>query len=297
VLIADYAFLTEALPYALRPDARTAVVMHDLFSSRPAQFARTGTTDSVTLLDEASEMRLLGQAEAVLAIQAEEAEAVRRHLPSTRVIVAPMAAEPVAAAQPGEGTELLFVGSGTAPNVAGLQWFLDAVWPAIRRGAPAATLSVVGTVGRAIAAAPEGVQLLGRVAELGPLYARAAVVISPLHAGSGLKIKLVEALAQGKAVVATTVTTQGVEALVAGAVAVTDEAGGFAAAVLALLADPALRQARGAAALAVAREAFSPAACHAGLLDFLQAPRAGPSTPQGCAISQDMRAIQHASGA
>jgi succinoglycan biosynthesis protein ExoO len=50
------------------------------------------------------------------------------------------------------------------------------------------------------------------------------VVVAPLTAGSGLKIKLVEALSRGKAIVATSVTAQGVEELVRPAVAVADDA-------------------------------------------------------------------------
>ena len=52
--------------------------------------------------------------------------------------------------------------------------------------------------------------MLGRVDDLTPLYAGAAVAISPLRGGSGLKIKLIEALGQGKVIVATTTTLQGV---------------------------------------------------------------------------------------
>jgi succinoglycan biosynthesis protein ExoO len=269
MLIADYAFLTDGFPYALRPDAPTAVVMHDLFCRRSEQFARLGSMDSVAMLDETTEMRLLSQADVVVAIQPEEAEVVRRHLPGRRVIVAPMAVNPVAAPQPGEAHEVLFVGSGTAPNVQGLRWFLDEIWPAVRAAEPRAVLSVAGNVGRAVGPVPEGVRLLGRLADLAPVYTRAAVVVSPLRAGSGLKIKLVEALAHGKASVVTPVTMQGVEDVTARAVEVASDAATFAAAVSGLLADPERRRALGQAALEVARAAFSPEACHAELAAFL----------------------------
>ena len=57
---------------------------------------------------------------------------------------------------------------------------------------------------------------------LDDLYAEAAVVISPLRAGSGLKIKLIEALSKGKAVVATTTTLQGVSDIMNGCAAISD---------------------------------------------------------------------------
>ncbi|MFC7478308.1 glycosyltransferase [Dankookia sp. GCM10030260] len=279
VVVADYAFLTPAFPYALSPAARRIVVMHDLFSSRAAQFARIGAQDSVALIDQASELRLLGAADAVVAIQGEEGGFIRRLLPGRQVIVAPIAAEPVAAPQPGEGASLLFVGSDTAPNVDGLRWFLEQVLPRVRRAVPQVELRVVGKVGGAIGPLPGevagAVRILGLVPDLAPHYRDAAVVVSPLLVGSGLKIKLIEALAQGKAVVATGVTLQGVQEDCAPAVRPIDDAGAFAAAVVALLADPALRAERAAAALRVARERFSAKACHAGLLGYL---RTGPAS-------------------
>ena len=56
---------------------------------------------------------------------------------------------------------------------------------------PDAELVVAGSVGRAFDSAPPSVRFLGVVQSLAPVYASAAVVISPLTVGSGLKIKLV----------------------------------------------------------------------------------------------------------
>ena len=287
VVVADYAFLTPAFPYALSPAARRIVVMHDLFSSRAAQFARAGTQDSVALLDQASELRLLGAADAVVAIQGEEGAFIRQALPGRQVIVAPLAAEPVAAPQPGEGAGLLFVGSDTAPNLDGLRWFLREVLPRIRQAVPEVVLEVAGKAGPAIGPLPEAlagtVRILGLVPDLAPHYRAAAVVVSPLLVGSGLKVKLVEALSQGKAVVATSVTLQGVQEACAPAVLPVDATDDFAAEIVALLRDPELRAERAAASLQVARERFSAAACYAGLLGYLatgQAEEAAPPAPR-----------------
>jgi succinoglycan biosynthesis protein ExoO len=115
------------------------------------------------------------------------------------------------------------------------------------------------------------VTLLGRVAELAPLYRRADVVVSPLRVGSGLKIKLIEALAHGKPVVATTVTAQGVAHLLTGSVALADTPQDFATQVLHLLAQPLVRAARAEAALGVARRSFSASAAYAGVIDHFWA--------------------------
>jgi succinoglycan biosynthesis protein ExoO len=299
VIVADYAFQTEGIPYALRPDAVSLVVMHDLFSARVDQFRTLGARDSVATLNRVEEMALLRRADVVVAIQAEEAAVVRHDLPDRTVIVAPVVVVPVDGPQAGQDRSLLFVGSNTSPNVDGLRWFLDAVWPDVRDRVPDAVLTVVGSVCGAVAPVPDGVRLLGPVRDLGAAYRDAAVVISPLRAGSGLKIKLIEAMGRGKAVVATSVTLQGVEQVVDGVVAVADSPADFAGAVIGLLDDPPARIARADAGLAVVRAGFSPAASHAALLAVLseRSPSCGGGTLPAPAQSTNAAASAAAASA
>jgi succinoglycan biosynthesis protein ExoO len=247
-VLADYAFLTEGIACIPAPRGPSAVVMHDLFSSRPAQYGPLGADQTAGLVDKETEMALLGRAGAVIAIQAEEAAEVRRRLPGTPVLLAPMATIPIAAPQAGTGSDLLFIGSNTSPNVDALRF------------------NVAGNVAASFQAVPDGVVMLGRVDDLTPLYAGAAVVISPLRGGSGLKIKLIEALGQGKAIVATTTTLQGVTDIIGSAVMVADDPEAFADAIATLLNDAALRATYGARALAVVRDHFSPEVCYADVV-------------------------------
>lgn len=258
-VIADYMFQAEAFDEAEVPRSRTAIVMHDLFHSRrPSQAA-----DSVAIVSRLEEVNMLSRAGAVIAIQQREAEFVRRNIIGTQVVLAPMAAEPAAAAQPGEADRILFVGSRTAPNSDGLRWFLDRVWPAVAERGHGVILEVAGSVCHDFADRPlRGVRFPGVVRDLEPLYRRAGVVISPLRFGSGLKVKLVEAMARGKAIVASDVTLQGVEALCGHAVARTNDPAAFAERILALLADAGERRRLGEAALQVARNHFSAQAAH-----------------------------------
>ncbi len=86
-LIADYCFLTECFPYALRPDARTAVVMHDRFSGRSNQIAAIAKSYSVASPSEEEECKLLAMADSVVAIQTEEGVWVRQRVPHREIIV------------------------------------------------------------------------------------------------------------------------------------------------------------------------------------------------------------------
>ena len=268
LVLADYAFTTPAIPYALAPSALSAVVMHDFFSARARRFRDQQLPDSVAPLDEAAEVGLLRQADAVIAIQKLEAAEIERLLPERRVIVAPIACRAVAAPQAGENRIALFVGSNTAPNVIGLRWFFTSVWPRIIEIIPDCQLIVAGSVAGSFPNYIPGVRFLGMVADLGQFYAQAGVVVSPLTVGSGLKIKLIEALGQGKAIVATSVTTEGCEEAVLQTICEHNDAHAFADSVVRLLGDRELRFAKAEQALAVAQRLYSPEACYRDLLAF-----------------------------
>ncbi len=273
-VLCDYAFLAPYAPYALAPDAPSLVIMHDLLSGRVTD----ASEQQVTELPPDAEFRLLSMADAVIAIQHDEASKVAAALPNRTVLTAPHAVPTAPRPQPGEPDRLLFVGSNTAPNIIGLQWFFKDVWPAVRAARPNACLQVAGSVARAIHQAPEGVNFLGVVQNLAPLYAQAGIVISPLLTGSGLKIKLVEALAAGKAVVGTSITTQGVEAQTVNAMAVADDPSSFAQAVINLSSNDREREDLAKRALACAEGHFSPKACFRSLVNFVAA--ASASAPE-----------------
>lgn len=256
-ILCDYGTMAAAISAVSRPDAPSAVIMHELFSSRDPT------------IDPEVEARMLTRADVVITIQDDEAECIRRHAPQARLMPAPMAVEAAHEAQPGEDDTLLFVASQTPANIEGLNWFAAKVWPILRRRRPTLRLDVVGTVARGIGPMPEGIRMLGLIPDLGPLYETAGVVVSPLRSGTGLKIKLIEAMAAGKCIVGTSVTSQGVEQLVADTMCIQDNAERFAEAVLALAANAHERRRLGEASLALARARFSPNVCYDGLLRFL----------------------------
>ena len=265
-ILADYAFLTAGIAYTLRPDSPSAVVMHDMFSNH--RQPNGPRPPSMVRIDALQEAHLLSAADAIVAIQADEAAEVSRLLPGHRVILAPMAVRAVAYAQPGRSHSALFVGSDTGPNIDGLNWLLDEVWPQVRLKLPKAELVVAGGVSAGVRNRPDGVCFLGHVDNLADVYRDAGVVVSPLRHGSGLKIKLVEALANGKACIVTGVTVQGVEDITRDAVIRADDAATFAAELMRLFSDKDLRVALGTRALGVARANFSIESCGSDLTDF-----------------------------
>jgi succinoglycan biosynthesis protein ExoO len=242
VLVLNYAFWAPLLADSAAASRRSVILMHDILSARVARFVEQGLPLDCTFVDEATEMRWLDQADCLLAAQAREAEQIAPRVHG-KVIVPPMvfSSHNVAGKVSEMPDRCLFVGSNIAPNKDGLAWFLREVWPAVRAANANATLAVAGSVCASVTSPPAGVALLGMVPSVDAEYARAAVCVVPLLVGSGIKIKLLEALSFGKATVSTTIGVQGLEDWAAGAVEVTDVAAEFAAAIVHLLADKTAR--------------------------------------------------------
>jgi glycosyltransferase involved in cell wall biosynthesis len=110
--------------------------------------------------------------------------------------------------------EVLCLGSlDWYPNLDAAHHMLDNIWPSIRGRDPSARLRIVGRgVTRDLqqkAAAHPGVEIVGEVEDVRPHLARASVLAVPLRIGGGSRIKILEALAMGKAVVSTSVGAEG----------------------------------------------------------------------------------------
>ena len=108
---------------------------------------------------------------------------------------------------------ILFIGSfAHRPNVLAVEFFLQQVWPLLRD----VTLHIIaGTNHERYAVAADltqsGIVLEGFVADVRPAYRRAALVVAPLVASAGTNIKILEAMAMGKAVVSTPAGVNGLD--------------------------------------------------------------------------------------
>lgn len=137
------------------------------------------------------------------------------------------------------------------PNVDAVEWFHSAVYPLVRERNPQARLLIVGRNPhrRLQHLADDGyVRVTGWVESVLPYLHEAAVYIAPLRMGSGTRLKILEAMAAGCAVVSTSIGAAGLNDEVKGPICIADDAAAFARAIVALLDDEKRRRELGALA-------------------------------------------------
>ena len=181
-----------------------------------------------------------------------------------RVRVDPFGLVPPPAADPGRevaGT-VLFVGNfAHSPNRDAAHWLAGEIMPAVRAQASGARLRIVGTEPtldiRALAG-PE-VELVADAPDVLPHLEEAAVVLAPVRTGGGMRMKVLQAMAAGKAVVTTSRGREGYDCFgEEPPLAIADDGGEIAAATAALLADDERRRALGAQAREFAQRHCGP---------------------------------------
>jgi glycosyltransferase involved in cell wall biosynthesis len=146
------------------------------------------------------------------------------------------------------GTAPLLIHIGTMfypPNADAVRWFVTEVFDRVRAAVPDARFVVVGARPPADIAAfhdpARGIEVRGYVPDIAPLLAEAAATVVPTRAGSGMRVKILEAMAVGLPIVTTTVGAEGIRVVPDTHLLIADDAAAFADATVRLLSDPALR--------------------------------------------------------
>ncbi len=240
----EYVLMSRYLP----PGPPSVLVVHEFMTlaawrewRNAPRRARTGAFLRM-LKTLCFEERVYRRFDRLVALTRTEMDLIRLLFPWADVTLAPMGADGrVFFPRPGAGKaiDLLFVGNFFhPPNVDAMRFFCGEIFPAVLAARPETTLSIVGYRSREVLAGFDShpnVSVEGRVPDLTSYLARSKVFINPVRLGSGMRGKVVEAMAMGRPVVSTSVGADGLDAAPGKEIVVADEPKGFARALLRLL--------------------------------------------------------------
>jgi len=254
---AEFQRMAQYLPPLRDLVPATVIVAHeaDSASASDALAAARGAERIFRALDLRAwrfyEAAALRSADAIVTFTDRDRSILAKRVPGLRIVTIPLrigipprALDPVGDWPP----TILFVGGfGHVPNVDAAIRLASSIFPIVRSRQPEARLEIVGDKPpRSVRVLEgDGIVVTGRVLDVEPYIARAAVVAAPLRLGGGMRLKVLEALGAGKPLVATTRAVEGVpvsdgvEALIA------DSDFAFAEAILRLLDDPEARRSLG----------------------------------------------------
>jgi len=216
------------------------------------------------------ERRAVRTADIVTVVSPVDAEALRGLAPGARVEVVTNGVDtdrfdPASVGVVDEVPDTIaFVGAMSfPPNIEAAVWLVREVLPRLRTRRPGVRVRLIGRdpVPAVAELAGPDVEVTGTVDDVRPEIMRCAVVAIPMVSGSGVKNKVLEAMALARPIVSTTLGIESLEVVDGRDLVVADGADGFAAALDRMLGDPSARAALGPAARAFVMDGYSWEAC------------------------------------
>lgn len=156
------------------------------------------------------------------------------------------------------------------PNQEALRWFLAEVWPGVVKQVPSAELHLAGRSLRNdfFSDLPQGVSIHGEVENAQQFMAEHSIMVVPLLSAGGIRVKIIEGMAAGKAIVTTGIGLEGIDAVSGEHLLVADTAKSFIKAICKLLQDPKEVARLGANAHQLALSEFDDQKITGRLVDF-----------------------------
>jgi glycosyltransferase involved in cell wall biosynthesis len=221
------------------------------------------------------ERRAMGGFDIVTTVAEADAARLRALAPGARVEVVPNGVDasrfrpdPTAAPAP---SSIVFVGAMSyPPNIAAMRYLTEEVLPILRRTRPHAHLTIVGRDPSTEVwdMASEAVEVTGEVEDVRPYLAGSALFVAPMVSGSGIKNKVLEAMAMARPVVATPLGVEGLPVRDGEHAVIADGAASLAAAIDRLLADDDERSRIGRAGRLLVERTYTWEACAARYEDL-----------------------------
>ncbi len=217
-----------------------------------------------------AERRLLAHCSLALVCSEIDVARIRPLAGRARIEIVPNSAISFGKLPPSPSPVALFVGiAHYAPNREAILWLTKEIWPRVVARMADARLLIVGEGSEELRAEADadGIELMGFVADLEPVYRQARVVVCPVTRGGGTRIKIIEAALNGRPVVSTAIGAEGLAFADGSEIVLADHAPDFAQQCVELLGNADRASAVGAAARARAALLYSPDAIRAKLAE------------------------------
>lgn len=196
------SYLRDAISY----QCLSILDTHDVMSFRKYNLGSKKTPLDITL---SKEISIYNRFNAVLFIQKEEYNAIKSQDARTIPLYCPHHTNGMHIEGPSAGVHFGFIGANNEVNKHAISWFIKNVWPLQPR--KDAVLHIFGNVCHSLSINSDNIVLHGLVKDSIDIYSECNIMINPMVYGSGLKIKSVEALAFGKALLASPEAVRGIE--------------------------------------------------------------------------------------
>ncbi len=219
------------------------------------------------------ELAVLDRVDGVAAISEPDAAQFRGRGTRTPIALIPFGVAPNEYAREWPEGPLTFFHLGSMdwlPNLEGIHWLLEQVWPRVLRKHPKARLHLAGNKmpKDLLDAKVNGVTIGGRVDDADAFMAMHSVMVVPLFSAGGMRVKIIEGMAMGRAVISTHVGAEGIECTDGHDILLARTPAAFAEAMGSLIDEPARARALGRHALALVRERYSDQRVVGDLISF-----------------------------
>jgi glycosyltransferase involved in cell wall biosynthesis len=249
--VVEHFWAAPYLPQIARVCEKTVLDLHNIESVLHARSARTSSGlmaaghARFAARSQAYEADLLPRYSLVLTTSETDAATARRIAPTARIAIYPNALPASEIPRTEEDAVVIFSGNFEYhPNIDAVAWLASEVWPEIHRRCPELRLRLVGRGERFIRhLLPSGleIEITGQIEDARAAIARARFVIAPLRSGSGTRIKILEAWATARPVIATSLAAEGLACRDQEHIVIANTSEAFGTRIAELNADPSRR--------------------------------------------------------
>lgn len=250
---------------------RTHNVEHEIWKTLAQNSNSAGKSFIIRLLSNAlqkDEITLLREVDGIFSISSEDSKKFRTLGIDTPIVDIPVSIETGEAPTSVTANNFFFIGGmDWAPNKEAVELLISTIFPAIKTKIPDAQLTIAGT-GTDQLTTGDGITCLGFVPESKEFMKKSGILLLPLLSGSGVRIKLLEAMSIGVPIVTTPIGKEGIACT--DSMSVTDSIDAFIAQAVALNENTELKQKYAVNSMAFMSANYSPTKIASDLNEILR---------------------------